>query len=97
MYQHEFPVEKMCQALQVSRGGYYTWLDRPISKRASENMKLLKRIKQIHTETKGRYGSPRITDTLHDEGHTASRPRIARIMSSNGITAIAPRGNPRRT
>ena len=89
MYQHEFPVEKMCQALQVSRGGYYTWLDRPLSQRTSENMKLLKRIKQIHAETKGRYGSPRITDTLHDEGHTASRVRIARIMSSNDIAAIS--------
>ena len=31
-----FPVEKMCRTLQVSRGGYYTWLDRPISKRAAE-------------------------------------------------------------
>ena len=79
----------MCQALQVSRGGYYTWLDRPISKRASENMKLLKRIKQIHAATRGRYGSPRITDTLHDEGYTASRPRIARIMSSNDISATS--------
>ncbi len=78
----------MCQALQVSRGGYYTWLDRPVSNRASENMILLKEIKQIQTETEGTYGSPRTTDRLHDKGYSVSRPRVARLMSSNGISAI---------
>ena len=78
----------MCQAFQVSRGGFYTWLDRPISNRAAKNMILLKEIKQIHTETEGRYGSPRTTDRLHDKGYSVSRPRVARLMSSNGISAI---------
>lgn len=89
MYQHEFPIAKMCKALQVSRGGYYAWLDRSLSQRASENMILLKKIKKIHKLFSGRYGSPRITDELHDEGFTVSRPRVARIMSNNGISAIS--------
>ena len=77
----------MCQALQVSRGGYYTWLDRPLSQRDTVNMKLLKRIKSIHAESDSNYGSPRITDSLHGEGYTVSRPRVARLMRKNNIRA----------
>ena len=85
---HLFPVEKMCRALKVRRGGYYAWLKRPLSKRTKENMILLKRIKDIHENSERRYGSPRITDQLNDEGYSVSRPRVARIMSSNGISAV---------
>ena len=77
----------MCQVLQVSRGGYYAWLDRPLSLRETENMKLLDRIKGIHTETDENYGSPRITSALLDEKFTVSRPRVARLMRKNGIRA----------
>ena len=50
-------------------------------------MKLLERIKQIYSESKGTYGSPRITDQLHDEYYTVSRPRVARLMQLNSISA----------
>jgi len=77
----------MCRALKVSRGGYYAWLDRPLSPRAKENINLLVRIEKIHEKSKRRYGSPRITDQLHDEGFSVSRPRVARHMRNNGIRA----------
>jgi putative transposase len=77
----------MCRAFQVSRGGYYAWLDRPPSQRETENMQLLERIKKIHDETDRNYGSPRITSSLRDEGYTASRPRVARLMKNNNICA----------
>lgn len=82
-----FPVEKMCRALKVSRGGYYAWLKRPLSKRAQENRRLLERIKKIHKESQKRYGSPRITAQLHEEGYRVSRARVARHMSANNIRA----------
>ena len=34
-------VEMMCQLLEVSRGGYYAWLAKPISDRAHEDARLL--------------------------------------------------------
>jgi len=86
--QYQFPVEKMCRALNVSRGGYYAWLERPLSKRGQENIKLLERIKEIYESSRKRYGSPRITDQLHDEGFIVSRPRVARHMKANGISAV---------
>lgn len=85
--QHQYPVERMCRALEVSRGGYYAWLQRPVSPRAQENEILLERVQQIFEHTKGRYGSPRITDQLQDEGVHVSRPRVARLMRENRLRA----------
>ena len=87
MHQHEFPIKKMCQVLKVSRGGYYAWLNRPMSKRDKENLELVQRIKAIHKKSRENYGSPRITDTLLDEKYKVSRPRVARLMRKNGIRA----------
>ena len=37
----EFAVEKMCQVLEVSRSGYYDWLNRKPSKRTRKNQQLI--------------------------------------------------------
>ena len=75
----------MCHALKVSRGGYYAWLRRSPNQRQRDNAKLLERIRAIHDATGRVYGSPRITDTLQDEGFKVSRPRVARLMQRHGI------------
>lgn len=41
--------------------------------------------------SKGRYGSPRITNELRCNGVMASRPRIARLMRINGLKSIMKR------
>lgn len=74
----------MCKALNVSRSGYYAFLARPESQRSKKNKKLLETIRQIHRETHGIYGSPRITESLPKD-EKASRSRVARIMRENGI------------
>jgi putative transposase len=40
-----FRVEKMCQVLEVSRSGSYSWPNRRKSKRVEANEKLTERIK----------------------------------------------------
>lgn len=55
--------------------------------REQQNMKLIKRIKEIHELTDQTYGSPRITDDLREEGFKVSRPRVARLMRKHGIFA----------
>lgn len=42
-------------------------------------------IKQIHIKVKGRYGSPRILDSLKDLGEKVSRKRVNRLMKQNNI------------
>ncbi len=46
--------------LSVSRSGYYDWLHRPASPRQKDNELLLKIIEQVHEESRGTYGSPRV-------------------------------------
>ena len=58
-----------------------------MSQRELENKKILERIKHIHKESRGSYGSPRITQELHKENLIVSRPRVARLMRKNKICA----------
>ena len=80
-----FGIEKMCRVLRLSRSGYYDWIDRPESNRTRQNRQLVHEIKKSHRLSDSIYGSPRITDDLLDWGYAASRPRVARLMSQNGI------------
>jgi transposase InsO family protein len=88
MYQQEFAVEKMCKVLGVARSSYYAWLERKPSARVMETIRLMKKIGEIYHDNKGRYGSPKITDELNEQGFQASRPRIGRMMKKMGLRSI---------
>ncbi len=81
----------MCRVFSVSRSGYYSWRHRPESRRAIENRRLGAHIKAIYNESKGRYGSPKITDELNDMGFPVSKNRVARRMKEAGIRSIVRR------
>ena len=83
-----FAVGKMCKVFKVSRSGYYHWLKRKPSARQIDNQQTLRLIREIHKESKGRYGSPKITRELHKKGVPISRPRVARIMKKASIRSI---------
>jgi len=87
-HQHKFSIEKMSKVLNISRSGYYDWLDRKPSKRFVENMELRTKINSIYQDSKCRYGSPKITLELKELGMQVSRPRVARIMRLEGIKSI---------
>ena len=76
----QYPVRMMCRQLNVSASGYYAWRSRPESSRARSDRELLPRIKRIHAESKGVYGSPRVTAELANEGCRVGRNRVARLM-----------------
>jgi putative transposase len=86
-----FRVGLMCNVLDVSRSGYYTWLKRPESLRKKANNKLADQIKVIHAQKHKTYGAPRIHRELKEEGVSCSRNRVARIMKQEGIRAVVPR------
>ena len=81
----------MCKVLKVSRSGYYSWSKRKPSKRSIENQILVEHIRKIHKESKGTYGSPRITEELKINYVHVSRPRIARLMKKTNIRSITKR------
>ncbi|WP_241462476.1 IS3 family transposase [Sphingobacterium deserti] len=83
-----FSIEKMCAVFKVSRGGFYTWLKRTPSRRSTENQMLEQEIRKAFQESKGRYGSPRITKALNQKRIKVSRPQVARIMKRIHLRSI---------
>jgi transposase InsO family protein len=82
-----FPVGLMCQVLGVSRSGYYAWRHRPESPRCRENRRLRGKIRTLHKESRGTYGSPRIHQALQAQGEACGRHRVARLMREDDLKA----------
>ena len=81
----QYPVRMMCRVLKVSRSGYYAWRIRPESERSKTDRQLTRVIRRPHTESKGVYGSPKITADLRDEGYRHGRHKVARLMRLAGL------------
>ncbi len=77
----------MCHVMEVSRSGFYRWVEAQDSERRREDRELLERIREIHEESRGTYGSPRIYRELKKEGWQCGRNRVARLMREAGIRA----------
>jgi putative transposase len=86
-----WPVRMMCRLLKVSHGGFYDWLDRPMSTRAMENERLTGRIRSSFVESDRTYGSPRVWRDLDEWGEKVSEKRVARLMQKAGLRARAKR------
>jgi len=71
----------------VSKSGYYDWRERQPSIRTIEDFELKKKIQQIFTENKGRYGSPRIFKALLKAGYHISKRRVERLYRELGLVA----------
>lgn len=87
----DFPVSMMCRLLKVSTSGYYEWRSRAPSHRTKDNTRLLRKVRLLHEESDGVYGSPRIWEDLRYDGETCSLNRVARLMRSNAIVGIPAR------
>jgi putative transposase len=83
----EFRVQKMADALGVTRSAYYAWKKRGESRRSKANDHLLSQIRVLHAASHEIYGSRRITAALRDEGQQCSKNRIARLMRKASIVS----------
>jgi putative transposase len=83
-----FPVEKMCQFLEISTSSYYSSINRIPSKRYLENQHLVSEIIQAYYYSKCTYGSPRIALELSNRGISVSQRRVASLMKKEGIKSI---------
>ena len=66
--------------LSVGKSGFYAWLKRLTSPRATQNAVLLEEIKSVHSTSRGSYGSPKVTAALRRSGSRVSKHRVARLM-----------------
>lgn len=90
MMRTQYSITELCEALDLSRSGFYAWENRRDcpGHRAGTNNRLKAEIKRIHAHRFTRYyGSPRMTAELNGEGFSCSVNRVARLMRSEGIRA----------
>lgn len=83
----EFSLLSLCENLEVSPSGYYDWLNRRSQPgpRELENQALAREIKELHSQSRQTYGSPRLRHELVKRGRRHGRGRIARIMRQEGL------------
>ena len=84
-------VAVLCRVLRVSRSGFYAWLTRSPSDREIADGLLAALIAQIHRESDGTYGTPRIHAALRRRGVLVSRRRVARLMRQQGLEGVSRR------
>jgi len=76
----------LCRVLGVSRSGYYAWRARPPAARTEADARLGAIIQQVHTASRGTYGTPRIHAELRATGVRCGRKRVARLLRIAGLT-----------
>src|SRR5437660_892920 len=82
----QYKVAWLCEALLVSRSGYYDWKARARrpGARQMENMRLRQRIREEFARSRQTYGSPRLAQVI---GCPGRRNRIARLMRAERFFA----------
>jgi transposase InsO family protein len=94
-----FGVKRLCRVLVVSRSGFYRWLEAALARlvRARDDARLARRIREIHKESDGTYGIPRITAELKAAGTCVNHKRVERVMRRIGLQGVHLRKKVRTT
>ncbi|AXX97813.1 IS3 family transposase [Profundibacter amoris] len=82
-----FSIRAMCRCLRVHPSGFYAWLKSPLSKRAIEDQRQTKLIKEAWDESGKIYGYRKLHDDLLDQGEACCPNRVARLARLAGIKA----------
>ncbi|HEY2237024.1 MAG TPA: IS3 family transposase [Candidatus Angelobacter sp.] len=79
-------VERMCDAAEVSRAGYYRQLNQSAPEEAE--MALRASIQEIVLKHHRRYGYRRVTAELQQRGMVVNHKRVLRLMRSDNLLAV---------
>lgn len=77
---HQYRLQAMCQALQVSRSGFYNW-----HKRAKQLTVLDEAVGQVFKAHKGRAGAPCLTSDVNALGFAVSQRTVGRSLSKQDL------------
>jgi putative transposase len=90
------PVNIACRVLNVSHSGYYDWRSRAPSLRAVRRVWLTDLVIQVHAESFGVYGAPRVHAELTlGRGIVVGHRTIALLMRRAGIKGLPNHRRPR--
>ncbi len=90
-------VATLCRVLGVSRAGFYAAQRRPSCNRALRDEQITAAITEIHEQSRGTYGAPRVQAMLARRGTNVARKRVARLMRQEGISGLIRRKRGRTT
>ena len=83
------PVSVACELRGVSASGFDAWASRAPSDRDLSDAWLVEKIKTVHAENRGVYGSRRVTAELRlGEGVVVSRKLVRRLMRQVGLSGL---------
>lgn len=82
-----WPVDVQCEALGVSRSGFYAWCGRPESTRSRTDQVILLTVRASFAASDATYGARRVIDDVRAAGHVCGRQRVARLMRSAALRA----------
>ena len=82
-----YPADVACEALGVSRSGYYAWRDRPDSPAATRRADLAAKVRAVHEQNRRVYGSPRVHAALAASGERVCRNTVAKVMRQQRVRA----------
>lgn len=99
-----YPVQVLCQTLEVSRSGYYEWLKpaptssgddpRPTGGEKASNAAQIKDLFSLHRR---RYGTRRLVGEMKDRGIDVSRDFVRKVLADSQLRPIQPRSFVPRT
>ena len=82
-----WPVSMLCEALGVSRGGFYGWLTRPPSQRSLDDERLGLQVRQSFLGSDRTYGARRVWRDVLELGNSCGLHRIERLMRLQAFRA----------
>jgi putative transposase len=86
-HREAWPLNLTCEALGVSRSGFYAWLNRPRSKRSLDDEDLGRQVRQSFVGSDRTYGARRVWHDLLAWGHRCGLHRIERLMREQALRA----------
>ena len=81
----KYAIPLLGRMMNVSASGYYAWMDRPLSARDREEMRLELEIRAADRRTRQTYGPERLQRDLAEHGVQVGICRIKRIRKKLGI------------
>ena len=84
-------VKVLCKIMEVSRSGYYSWLERPESALAKRHHLLESKINIIFNKSRQTYGYRRITGSLKAQGESCGKHQVVNLMRKLNIRSITKR------
>lgn len=93
----EWPVQVVCQVLQLSRSAYYSWLSATSKGSNQKQNQVQTSVIDTFQQHRRRYGVRRLVVELKAKGINIGSYQVRQVLHKNGLKAIQPRSFVPRT